>query len=650
MRKTILTFGISFLWLSLQAQSACHDAAVLSKLLKPQNFELTRAMFDLSKDTLFLEEAIPILVNYCNDPASIKTSEDLNDAYAGNPFISPDNGESIILLPNIYQAPSALALKRAADLPSAGTGPFVTNLADGLAKFLVKRTKEELTITFFQRFKDKVKNNPYFGELFPQTTDLLGLINNEIYQFNAYLETLREHFVKDLKSLPINFKSLMQDKELLSVSERIIAEDMLTTAQMLLDKEPPNTILTYLGKEGAMVDKIQLDQVSDDKLKNAYKDVAAGFEIANLLSESLRSVIPGNIWIKPKELKHLFEDERTMTLFLGLIWQKSEKITFTNGTSVRSVLEKINTMPSVLEDLKQQIAAFSEYAQEVEISLKALKAKKASNAIVYDDYYQFFHTTFSLLETGIEFKKELLSYTPLSVDLDDKILAILRHMNELNFNIRQKHYTSAVTNLVYVFQELLSKDKFTFKADLLKYGNFMALVAEAESSDEVATAIEAVALPVGSSITKKYASFSVAINAYTGFSGGEEFLEVQGKRGYLSVAAPIGFSFSKGFNKGGSLSLFTPLLDVGALAAFRFKDETTNDLPDLNIKNILAPGGYLVYGFGGDIPLSLGAGVQLGPNLRAIETATSMPEIFDNGWRWGVFLSVDIPLFDLYVR
>ena len=125
---------------------------------------------------------------------------------------------------------------------------------------------------------------------------------------------------------------------------------------------------------------------------------------------------------------------------------------------------------------------------------------------------------------------------------------------------------------------------------------------------------------------------------------------------FLSVAAPVGFGFNTGFGKGGSLGLFTSIIDVGAIAAFRFGDNDAADLPALSIKNILAPGAYLVYGFPCDLPLSLGFGAQLGPNLREINTTPdpSMPDViepvFKNGWKYGFFLAVDIPLFNLYVR
>ena len=48
----------------------------------------------------------------------------------------------------------------------------VTSFVDGFAKFLVKRTKEELSIAFFNHFVSEIEKpeNKDFRQLFPSTT------------------------------------------------------------------------------------------------------------------------------------------------------------------------------------------------------------------------------------------------------------------------------------------------------------------------------------------------------------------------------------------------------------------------------------------------------------------------------------------------
>ena len=91
-----------------------------------------------------------------------------------------------------------------------------------------------------------------------------------------------------------------------------------------------------------------------------------------------------------------------------------------------------------------------------------------------------------------------------------------------------------------------------------------------------------------------------------------------------------------------------PVIDVGAIAAFRFNDPDAGDLPDLKWANLFSPGAYVVWGFAKKWPIAIGLGAQRGPNLRKINSDL-MPEIKeDSGWRYGGFISVDIPVFNFF--
>jgi hypothetical protein len=56
------------------------------------------------------------------------------------------------------------------DIASKIGGLNVSNFADGLAKFLVERTKEEMNIAFFERFRNVLNAYPEMKVLFPKTT------------------------------------------------------------------------------------------------------------------------------------------------------------------------------------------------------------------------------------------------------------------------------------------------------------------------------------------------------------------------------------------------------------------------------------------------------------------------------------------------
>lgn len=632
----------------VQAQNAFEHARILREFVVPIQSGNTNYIFDTRREDGLLDICSPILSAY---PAGnqLESGDELLDAYDGNPFLGDAQRQVKILFPNDFQASVDLERIDTKQLPRPAKGLSVTNLADGLAKFLVKRTKEELGIAFFQRFKDAIENQPNLRNLFPQTANILRLIDKDVYQFQAYLEALRTRFIKDMKTLDINLQEALEETNLIKeVRYQLIAKDVLHVAGFLINGASPVELIDYLSENA----HLQIDpKVKELPLtqQKTFTDVASGFKVVALISNSLRKSDGNQTWVNPKEVIDAFKDPVTFYIYLGLLWQNAEGVVFSDGKSMRQVLGEMAEEVNKLENMKTQVVQFVEHGAALKTSSESLVNKIEENQAVYDDYYKVFYESFELLETGIDFKKTFLPLLLKQGALDEQILRLLRQLNELNFNIRQKHYSAGVINVISVLDELLGAD-FTFKEDVLKYGNFIAIVAEAEDADEVTAAIEAVALPSGSSIIKKRSKFSVALNAYTGLAGGIEFLEARpdDNKWITGVSAPIGFSFNAGLGSRGSVGLYVPLIDVGAVTAFRFGDSTTDDLPELNIQNILAPGAYLIYGWGKDIPFTIGLGTQLGPNLRNVDNGQNT--IQSSGWRFGVVASIDIPVFNLFVR
>jgi len=189
------------------------------------------------------------------------------------------------------------------------------------------------------------------------------------------------------------------------------------------------------------------------------------------------------------------------------------------------------------------------------------------------------------------------------------------------------------------------------KKDFLQYGLFLANVLKARNPAEVKAAIRMVAMPPGSSQAKKESSFDISINSYVGIYGGEETLLNPGisepSKPTYGLTVPVGISVSTGFRRYGSLSLFMPIIDLGAVAAFRIETNQAVNLPNFNLQNLASPGAYLVYGFP-NYPFALAGGVQYGPQLRKIER--NGLNIESPAYRYSVALTVDIPLFNLYNR
>ena len=206
------------------------------------------------------------------------------------------------------------------------------------------------------------------------------------------------------------------------------------------------------------------------------------------------------------------------------------------------------------------------------------------------------------------------------------------------------------------------KHVLDFIEKLKPYALFMANMVEAKSEGEVKAALENVILPVGSSSIKKNSLGNISVQTYLGayLALNDNDTKVSAWSDRFGVIAPIGISWTPAFwsfGKGGSISLFGSLLDLGAIVDYKLKKDSVPNSSGNNISvidktykvelgHIFSPGAYVVYGFFGNLPLSFGMGAQYGPGLSKIEDENSTV-LKNPSLRWNVFFAVDMPFFTL---
>jgi hypothetical protein len=122
-------------------------------------------------------------------------------------------------------------------------------------------------------------------------------------------------------------------------------------------------------------------------------------------------------------------------------------------------------------------------------------------------------------------------------------------------------------------------------------------------------------------------------------------LNTQNGLNSYGLFVPIGVAFSKRLGKKSntSLSLFFPIIDLGALTAYRTDATAKNleSLPDLNFANVLSPGAHLMLNLPKS-PFFIGAGVQYGPNVREIDIDGSFEPV--RAIRYMLSFGVDVPV------
>ena len=549
----------------------------------------------------------------------------------------------------------------------------VTNFADGLAKFLVERAKEELNVAFFDKFKEFIAHYPEANTLFPTTMSFLKDVKS--YQYAAMLPALRAAFHKDMNELG---DGLLKLREPLSCpdGDNECADRTATIHTFLNDKTAGRSMMASVvltngiikGKDAATAIN---DMASDDcTLKD--DNLSNFIFMADLISQSIKSNNSDHVWISKQEASLLLQkDERVLKLYLGLLYatdQNNKKIHFLingNPVSLKDVLTKlhdawpnadqINTILAFKKSLKNMTDAAADASGFAYVISNKAKNDDDGSMLIYADYAA---SVSSLIKSAVAF-------LPANDKLDTHLATLKTELNVVSnvidnavncaYDIKSKNYGALVLHTSSMLEMALEK-KYTFKDKYIKYATFMANIIEAQNSDEVKNAIEAAVLPVGSSSIKRETPFNISLNAYIGGFGGKEFntYDIKASTGSIyGVTAPLGVAFSWGHHltkmcgdkaRGGkSHTLFVSLINVGNIAAYRIKDTSTALTSEIKLKDIIAPGVSYYFGFG-KVPISFGTGFELSPQYSSgTDVQTYYP-------RWFASLVVDIPVFNLYTK
>ncbi len=638
------------------------------------------------------EEVFKILRKYPIQNMQLDTISDIELAQwykRNNPYLLFDS--NILSLQSEDSSP-----KGALSFGKSISGFDVTNIADGLVKFIIDRAKQELNAYFFDRLRDELQASIELQTLFPQTSKLLDLVGQRIYNFNSYIVALREAFEQDLSALFVNTPRLMDTKKYKEVLKdfpqlRIICKTGFDVIRQLNNNVHPGDILNEFKQFYG----------SDTLDQNTY----AAITTANVFSQALRSRSSDRYWTSLDSIREL-NDMTTFRIFLGLIYQTLDtSIVFVDTTSktqesFKSILFKIgkrwDTIAGNVELYRQFLTEYGEHFNAVTTSYNDLEQRARGDTASYREIHTALTASLDFLEFTLELNK--LPYIDRFLKDENLVnlksyIGVIRSAGDLYININERNYGSAVMDVVSILKSTLADPRLTGKIQahyhqeknnastskvkralkksgetvrsiddyVLKYGSFMAAVVNAQSSGEVKTIIESFALPPGSARVKRESQFNVAINSYIGVFAGYEHLNIESFENEtginnIGLYAPVGVSFAwgglgkgkSGLKGGWSIGGFVSLIDLGALASFRIVDDSTSTVPEIKLEHILAPGAFLSIGFP-KTPISFSFGAQIGPLLRKVSSSEN--EVLDNGyWRIGATLAVDIPLFNVYNR
>lgn len=554
-----------------------------------------------------------------------------------------------------------------------GIGPM--SLADGISKFIVDRVKQEVLLAFFERFYKDFMEKQELQMLFPATYNYMVVFEGQGKEVGLMIDVLRNAFKKDMNNIPSTFMKVAQTEKYRNyINERPTLKTTLAVAAgigyLIDNRDHPAVVIDKLTK----IDFIK--NSPNDDLTRSFNALAF---VSNSLRDSLNSP---NSWISKQQLDYLETVPSGPALFMGLnlqryghliqqlevnprelpinyqthlYWNKlnnnNEKVKMNEVLgSYRLNYFTDNYVPlndsisnAAYNIFKPYFNSFLDLTSDIDEQLGQLKVKRRNGTPIDTDEIMGYVNIFTdLLSLGL---KTAAFGSPQEQNI---LLRVAPALLDMRRSIQKQDYTAAVIDLNVLLISALPQNN-AIKDDILRYSMFIANVASAQNSQELHFALEAAALPTGSARVKRESLINISLNAYTGpFFGGENLLDTPSSSDWgalIGITAPIGIAFSTGLSGAGSVTLFTTFLDVGALVSYRFKDSKSTGLPELTFKNMLAPGAYVIYGIP-KTPLSIGGGVQYGPQVRKVNL--NNVEEKTSAYRIGVFAGIDIPVLNFF--
>jgi|GEM_PF-4444172 len=657
------------------------------------------------------DERLSLVRAYCDKDATVYDSQ---KHFKDNPFIVISsqvafnqfiNGFPFFLKAELPDSNKNVIPFSDAAVNSSLQGIEIEKIIGGLARYLVERVKEELSMAFFDSFADDVKTNILLKTLLPRTADVLSSIADAIGQFSSFTNILKEAFYDDLNGIWDQVPILLERPETKNYlyatlkdclpNHNMTREDFegeivrYTRALRLL-----TDIVHGLEQEKSAVeiyeniDLARMDEIFSNEKTVTIKCV---LRLIQIVSQSLRSNdSKKSYWISAQEMESILglhgeSGSKISCLYFGLLYEKikndprfspANSITHVlldstkNIKTARNALGEIKTTFCAIDNLKKKISEIKSdkgtpdsslyllYADEVVSTFKS-GFNMARVLIGDDDNFKKIEAHFQYLAQSLVIIKDI--YMDVSQKNYDHIFLDLGNAFNLAFSVLEENT---------IGMDDIKLEEFRSKTSqmIFKYGSFIAATLGAADEKEMQKVIESVALPPGSYSIKRNSAHNISINAFVGLSAeistGEQFRrEIVGMvekkttsdavRFVPAVSAPIGIAISWGqLKEKCSKTLFFSIIDPGAIVARKFSD-IESDTPDFDLRNIFSPGVFYFVGIP-KTPLALGLGARLGPELsRVIQDPTTnkiMSELRERIWRYGLFVTVDLPILNLSTR
>lgn len=257
--------------------------------------------------------------------------------------------------------------------------------------------------------------------------------------------------------------------------------------------------------------------------------------------------------------------------------------------------------------------------------------------------------TFQILELTIDVSANLakegtLSAAPETIKALDGLIKGLHGANQ----ILQADYAGGIGTLLMALTGVLDEPKL---AGLVKVAGLLTDLSSAKTGDEVATALEKSAAPLGGwRQRRQYSMFS--LSAQLGLHAKLEHVLANPRPplGLLfGLSAPVGVDISRPLGESSSLGLFVQVIDLGTVASGRMaaleSGTEPKAEPNLGFLQVFSPGASVYVGLGNS-PFVLSGSFAYVPSIRTVTLASGdEPRA---ALQFGLSIAVDLPILPMF--
>ena len=589
--------------------------------------------FKISKDTFYVYyDALVLLKGSLEQKQKIYAKYNMHentDTTFFTPSILSDLSDR-----SEVQSSGQTTTSTATSAVSALGGLNVTKLADGFAKFLANRFKKELTISFFNRFKEKLNSSDVrdLRTLFKNTTEELNLIDDQFTHYEAYLSSLRQSMEIDCHNIPIQFRALLEDPNS-QLSEALrnepdfqyVMDNVLTFALELKDSIHIGTALGNLNLTRNV-----------NPVKPVSKNVMGSFQTIQLISEGMKNINAGpteQYWISDNEISTLLSDSTLMNIFFGLLAEKAKinGIDF-SGSSLFEIM--ISTEASEIKGLVESMVTSIKSIEDIYDNSGNIVSAGGKDALAM----KYFDAASSLINTSKHLKPLLPEKDAAEIT---KFNTLASNINDMTRAFVTKNYSIGLLYLSNVLTSIDSSSTAIKKVNTVlgNQGLFVAQMAESTNSDDVSNILENFAAPTGSWRDKRKAKWNIALDSYVG----PAYYDINENDRRVAFSSPIGFSLTTPIKH---VTFMFSAIDLGPITSFRLTNDTTQ-IANIYLKEIIAPGAFASIWLGENFPVTINLGYQQFPLLEKVgETENTVNITRDTGFSGSIV--INIPIFTLY--